>query len=334
VEHHTASTAAHFINAVQSLYFTLKNQQAAMQNQRRIQNTHLSMTIDQRDHLEKSLRNTLIQTVRGLADMGDYALLLKLLLDAVIPFATHFSKTYTITYTNDTIGENVHILHPRIFGEALVGLGQRTLCSTSKLKKLWNAFTLYYSQQDLLFITPPSAVELTAMMTGLARRGKVKAALQLFYSMTRSHIEDESNETDNHHTSLIIPPDSYAICELLRILADSIQPTTLLKKLELDHSTDLDTDTDTDADTMDIHEDYDSSPCWQWRETIHILNWVEAQHPHSLSNPLLNNHVYSAALKVNEQAHLCYGMQKHKGALFALSLLDRMKVSLWIHFSF
>ena len=379
-----------FINAVQSLYFTLRNQQAAMtlilEANERCQNVPIAFNI--KDQLASSLLATLIQAIRGAADIGDYALILRLVLDAVIPFATAFSILYASP-----------ILHPRVFGEALVGLGQRTQCSTSKLKKLWNALLSTWSHPSNLLSAQPSAQELTAIMSGLARRGKIKAAIQLFYShlnstsyhtMTMHYTHDMEGER-LVHSNHSIQPDAYTVTELLRILVDSIQEpntipfgnsdtsssslTLVVSQKTHEHNPSKDTSTfktnhNTNDDQDDSHDDNDddmdldfgvfskqqqvdndaSSPCWQWRETEALLNVIEEQHRYTLSdstsfepadlhrdtnpeqvqnhsrNILLNNHVYSAALKVNERAQALYGIHKHKGAQFARNIFHRMKV--------
>jgi hypothetical protein len=64
-----------------------------------------------------------------------------------------------------------------------------------------------------------------------------------------------------------------------------------------------------------------TSPCWQWNEAISILKDFEKRME-------LNNQVYAAALKVNEQAMDLYRFpgNKHPGAKYAMSVLERMQV--------
>lgn len=63
-----------------------------------------------------------------------------------------------------------------------------------------------------------------------------------------------------------------------------------------------------------------SSPCWQWNEAKSILDDFE-------NRIELNNQVYAAALKVNEQAMVLYKFpgNKHPGAKCAMSILERMQ---------
>jgi pentatricopeptide repeat protein len=293
-----------FIHAVHSFYFNLRNQQDAIQKHHNLSNRSHTISTDQRDLLSESLKNTLIQAIRGLAELGEYTMILKLL-DAAVSLAREFS---------------LPILQPRIFGEAFLSLAQKTLCSTSKIKKLWNTFVSSYSTTDTfisscIFITPPSAIELTAMMTALAHRGKVKAALQLFYSMTNL-VGDTKNVT---LSSVMITPDSYTVSEMMRILADSIPLVVTTTHEPNDSETDSIKE-DSMETGIPIQTNMDNF-CWQWEETIDILDWAESQ------TSILNNHVYSAALKVNDRAHILFGMKKHKSAQNALSMLDRMKVS-------
>jgi pentatricopeptide repeat protein len=281
---------------------------------------------------------------------------------------THTSTPIIMDNTTSTT-TSISLLQPRIFGEAITEL-KRTKVGTSKIKRLWKQFIYIYhhststgtsnntdddddddvattntnTNTNTSFMTSrPSAYELNTMLITLANRGKVKAALSLYYN----HVWNDSTATTTTSTTtatahknsnidavptLQIDGDVYTTSTIMTILADSIaseecihvsssssSSSSAMSPIEKQKQT---------SSKQKRNSNHSSSlplsPCWQWREAEKILDKIKQ---FNQTDNMLNNHVYSAILKVSEEASELYKYpgNRHFGSTTAMSLLERMK---------
>ena len=231
----------------------------------------------------------LIQALRAAADYGDY-MFMDLLLTACVDYASHLPNTESASQG---------WLDPRVLGEAISEMG-RTGANTSKVKRVWNLLWQLEDQGEYRILTSsPSAYEVNCWIRTLARKGKWRSAL----SVVRG--KDD------------VPTDEYTASALLKMLEESIS---------------IDSRGEGNQNMGDkgqyskregrIIKSSSSSPCWQWNEAQTILNEFTAAGK-------VNNHVFAAALKVNQCATEMYQIpgKKHLGAKVAMSILEQMKVN-------
>ncbi len=255
--------------------------------------------------LRDNLEMVLIQAIRAASEIGDFVLIPKLVY-AAVEYAT--------------AGANfcgVALLQPRVFGEALSSLS-KTKASTSKLKALWNYFIHDVSKQNrAVLIHPPSAYELNSMLSGLARQGKVNAALNLYREVTSGDGE------------VVVEGDPYTASLLFSMLRESIhagagsdsvwkeEKISLMRKLGGIEVNDDENESPTAKGSLSE----EPSPCWQWNKALELLE--------TFSPSQLNNHAYSALLKINERAaeEYCQTHSRHNGVQWGMAVLDKMKVS-------
>ncbi|KAL3801647.1 hypothetical protein HJC23_013152 [Cyclotella cryptica] len=272
--------------------------------------------------MRENLAMALIQSIRASSEVGDFVLLPKIV-DAAVEYASAFVR-YGILHGGSFIKEssadngddsNRHLalLQPRIFGEAIASMS-KTKASVSKIKALWNHFVHdvasnqhhILGEESTLFqhilVSPPSSFELNTMISALAGRGKIRAAIKLYRQFAMEQIEGGGPT---------IEADAYTASILFGMLEDSISLDTAEDEgssLQVKR-TDL---------NMGI-SDKDLSPCWQWNEAIELLDTFL---PHQL-----NNVAYASLLKVNAKATEAYRKEckRHGGVSSAMSVLDRMK---------
>jgi len=281
-------------SAIRSLLYTLKNEARAWIEGIEYDENSQKEIFQQNSvsELRDALNHALIQAIRASSDHKDYNMILKIV-DAAVAYAEVFA-TSTRGEAVPGLRNGVPLLEARIFGEAISELS-RTKASDSKLKKLWKLFIGFSADDESgILASKPSAFELNAMILALGKRGRVRAALDIYTNYT------DGRETKNGEIQ--IEPDAYTASALLSVLADSIaskaEPISNVKKT-----------TDTRI-----------SPCWQWNEVNTVLDYFE-------SKMALNNRVYAAALKVNEEAMDLYRYpgNQHLGAKAAMSILERMQ---------
>lgn len=224
------------------------------------------------------LESSLIQSTRALSEVGDFVLISKL---------AHSAGDYAAALAGKT-GVSTGFIPPRVFGEAIASLS-KTKASISKIKSLWNYFTLDVAPANPAVLSSgPGVYEMNAMLTSLADRGKVSAALKLYRLMSAADVN-----------GLRIRGDAYTASILFGMLADSISAGSFRQKNQ---------------------EAVNASPCWQWNEAIALLDTFEQTQ--------LNNYAYAALVKVNERATVVYGddsNQRHNGVSSAMAILERMR---------
>jgi len=358
----SSSTAC--MAAIRSLIYTLQTEIQAWEhcdNNKHMEQsdpTTSSMAISKKEYdvidssstvgLRDAMNRALIQAIRASADFGDYNMIYKLI-HLSISYAQHISKKFQIK-SKDSIDKDIHettatttpalLLEARIFGEAITEL-QRTKASVSKLKNMWSLYmkvALFDNNSNgnsnsgnddgvnnnndenerlesvRVLATQPGAFELNSMLLALSNRGKVRAALSLYKEHTDTNYIDKNNTDNQQENGIHIQIDEFTASTLMTILSESIasdaiphQPTTS----QID-----------DSNKNKKSSSSKVSPCWQWREAESILDDLEM-----MQTIKLNNHVYAAALKVNEQASDLYRYpgNRHLGAYAAMSILERMK---------
>ena len=264
------------INACSSLIYFMSDETAKLSSS--------SLDVSWNDAAIESIRgvleSSLIQSTRALSEVGDFVLISKL---------AHSAGDYAAALADRT-GVSTGFIPPRVFGEAIASLS-KTKASISKIKSLWNYFTLDVAPAEPAVLSSgPGAYEMNAMLTSLADRGKVSAALKLYRLMSGA---DDSG--------LRIRGDAYTSSIMFGMLADSISAGRFRQKNQ---------------------EAVNASPCWQWNEAIALLDTFERNQ--------LNNYAYAALIKVNERATVAFGNdsnQRHNGVSSAMAILERMRVS-------
>lgn len=262
--------------------------------------------VEAAEFVRENLEMVLIQAVRGASEIGDFVLLPKLVY-AAVEYATVVANLY-----------GVALLKPRVFGEAISSLS-KTKASTSKLKALWNFFINDVTNQNqAVLVQSPSAYELNSMLSGLARQGKVKAALKLYREIISDNGESIRIEGDPYTASLLFSMLKESIHA--GAASDSVwkeEKITLMRKLgSIDVNDEEDKILAAEGSLLE-----ESSPCWQWNEALELLE--------TFSPSQLNNHAYSALLKINERAaeEYCEANLRHNGVKWGMAVLDKMKVS-------
>ncbi|EED86401.1 predicted protein [Thalassiosira pseudonana CCMP1335] len=291
--------------------------------------------------LRELLEMVLIQTIRASSEVGNFVLLNKIVV-AAVEYAHAFvvyvssgvggssgSSSSSSSEDGETPTSATALLQPRIFGEAIASIS-KTKASVSKVKSLWNYFVHDVARLDIqklcppkeelesssskpsntsypssttILASPPTAYELNAVLSALADRGKVRAAIKLY----RQFAVDTS----------LIEGDAYTASILFGMLSDSISSSG--SKVGGDNYK------ENKAAASDVEEgaagdqDATTSPCWQWNEAIELLS--------SFSPHQMNNVAYATLLKVNEKATEEYrkGASRHNGVKSALLVLERMK---------
>lgn len=287
--------------------------------------------------LRELLEMVLIQTIRASSEVGNFVLLNKIVVAAVEydhAFVVYVSSgvggSSSSSEDGETLTSATALLQPRIFGEAIASIS-KTKASVSKVKSLWNYFVHDVARLDIqklcppkeelesssskpsntsypssttILASPPTAYELNAVLSALADRGKVRAAIKLY----RQFAVDTS----------LIEGDAYTASILFGMLSDSISSSG--SKVGGDNYK------ENKAAASDVEEgaagdqDATTSPCWQWNDAIELLS--------SFSPHQMNNVAYATLLKVNEKATEEYrkGASRHNGVKSALLVLERMKV--------
>eukprot|EP00557_Chaetoceros_sp_GSL56_P013304 CAMPEP_0176477508 /NCGR_PEP_ID=MMETSP0200_2-20121128/661_1 /TAXON_ID=947934 /ORGANISM="Chaetoceros sp., Strain GSL56" /LENGTH=1340 /DNA_ID=CAMNT_0017873325 /DNA_START=343 /DNA_END=4365 /DNA_ORIENTATION=+ len=311
------------MTAVRSLLYTLTQETTSLSGCMEQGNLY-TYPQDVMMELRNSINHALIQALRACSDHGDYIMISKLVQGAI-----SYSEVVARVLLTDGDGKDGHrqnvsrekrrymtrLLEARFFGEAIFEMG-RTKAGNSKLNKLWLTFmdvsrSLCEWEWELeldenegnssfdsvcILASKPSAFELNAMISALGSRGKVRAALNLYH-------EIQNDVRAGRKT--FVEYDEYTASALLNVLAESI---------ESDHYS-----SESPVGNSAVGG---SSPCWQWNEALSILDDFE-------KNGKINNHVYCAALQVNEQAMISYRFpgNKHPGSKYSMSILERMKAN-------
>jgi len=219
-------------------------------------------------------------------------------------------------------------LDTRIFGEAIRSLSQTTT-GPSKLRQMWKQMWRASYGLEQVTTRPPNAFELNTMIAALGEKGKIIAAIDLYHTYTDQNISNQTtqSDTDKHHH--YIPPDSYTYSTLFDLLSISVVSNT---STFISNSSNMSTTHATSVfhNPSSIYPSYISTPFWQWKKVLQLLDCAATNNKsyhHNASSSLLNNFVYSAALKVNEKAvHIATQSHfYHDGATAAVDVLNHME---------
>ena len=160
------------------------------------------------------------------------------------------------------------VIQPRIIGEAIEAMVE-TSVNLGKMKRIWNLLSHNETSNPSYLAAPPSALETNAMLKAFTTRGRVRAAVDL--------VRDKGRRNQI---------DSYSLTILFDGLASSLVP---------------DQGTASSLPTLSVKLLSSMlSPCWQWNEAISLLDSIVSHA--DWNTDLLNNHVYSALLKLNALA--------------------------------
>jgi len=332
-----------------------KQQQQQQQQQQQKHSSTVVLCRTLGEGIKDAFNHALIQAIRASSAQGDY-IMIRNIVDRAVEYSIAFAGVYHYDSVVDAdivdvVDATVKLLEARVFGEAIVEL-EKTTAGDSKLKKVWAMLMELGAHCESIggdasdgsdaggmcvLASKPSAYELNAMIGALGRRGKVRSALKIYQEVVNG-VRSNSNSGSGLETctdSVRIVGDEYTASAVLIMLAKSIEeddvPTRTSSSsdvgvgvgvgvLEASSSSSggkgKATVTGRGAKSVKL-----TSPCWQWNEAISILNDFEKRTE-------LNNQVYAAALKVNEQAMDLYRFpgDKHPGAKYAMSVLERMQV--------
>lgn len=243
------------------------------------------------ESVSEPLSRALVQALRIASPLNDYRLIGQLV-DAVQLYCNQQPLT----------------LDPRILGEA-VGALTATTAGIGKIKAVWKVIDAA-AGCDSMLTRAVGPLEVNAMLTALDSRGKIRAALDLYqhYAASAAAATHSDAAVDAYSLSILVTA-------LTRSIRDQDQPTS--------------------SDDTDLNNRWsvlESSGCWQWRETVQILQDVVSSasaknRDHLESSVLLNNHVLSAVLQLNERAFEVFGRRHHHGAAIAVEFLDWMKAN-------
>ena len=280
---------------------------------RRAPNPGIGLTGDRRAARADALEAALVPALRGAGNAGDHVLPRRLAEAAVAHAAA-------AAHASSAGGPG--LLAPRVLGEAVAALG-RTPASASKVKALWS-----YLVHDValggagggVLTAPPAARELNAALSALRDRGKTNAALRLY----RQHAAPDAADTPGEQGVVAIEGDAYTASILFGALGDALaRDAGGSRRRRRGGGGGGPSPAATAADGRDA---VPPSPFWQWNEAVALLDTLPAGR--------LNNHAYTALLRVNERATeqdraLCSGGgARHDGARCAMFVLGRMKVRL------
>lgn len=242
--------------------------------------------------IREALSKASVMAIRAAADGGNYKLILRIV-DAVVGYGVAVAEHFGVPEAN----EGSAIIVTRIFGEAITCL-TRSKASQSKLKGIWNRLVDLSREEGLTILaSAPGPYELNAILAGLADRGRVKAALDIYRSSG-------------------IAGDSFTACILIDMLAASIPSHGIFVRRRKY------AERCKEAQGIDDLE----STCWQWNEVLSILDDLGG-------TDQLNNYVFTSALKANAKAENLYQIRRgrtegrHNGGRVAVSLLRRMEKS-------
>lgn len=243
--------------------------------------------------VEEPLQRALVQAVRGVADTttNDYRLILQLFRGAQ-RFAANQQQ-------------HAGILDPRIAGETIAALGRTKHVNMNKIRSVWHQVCASSSNSTTGSLLPSygcwtrrvGPLEVNAMLQVMVARGKLRAALDLFYK------EHESGATDAYSGSILLNalatslPSSSMV--LLSSNTDTPATTTFPEKLH-------------PPPTMPNLVNVDLVPmistwCWQWNAALVVLDRCILSHDrnnHSdTDNPVryMNNPLITAFLQLNQR---------------------------------
>ena len=294
--------------------------------------------------LRDALSRATVQAVRVAADANDYNLIREII-NVSIEFASYFPENFCDHNLNQiAINTNLHerhdhnersnqsseissttiiqpsiiILQTRIFGEAIRSLA-RTTAGYSKIRQTWQDFQISISNGICSY--PQTAMEMNSMIEALHSRKRIKAALSLY-----------------HENKEFIPVDTFTASVVLDVLVTSMisDANDLNLKNQIKKSK--------KNDYMKEKHYISRVPrrlnldCWQWKESLKILNDFENKHHQQILNQhrhqdleleILNNRVYFKMLKLNELV-MTWSEERgyfHNGYSFVIDILKRMQVS-------
>jgi pentatricopeptide repeat protein len=264
-------------------------------------------TTDKSNTTNTLLLQTTIQALRFAGDVNDYRYIMTLM------------DTIVLYYSNNRNNQQSLLIDTRLFGEAIRSLSQ-TAAGPSKLRQMWKK--MLHATEMKITSRPPSAFELNTMIAALGQQGKVLAAIELYHTYADNNNQQQEEQGPKVH----IPPDSYTYSALFDLLSNSITSNTNATTFTstTTNITNITTHHDTTKQQINssAYPSFISTPYWQWKKTLQLLDSAAAST--KASSLLLNNFVYTAALKVNEKA-AALSYYHHDGATAASDILRHME---------
>lgn len=184
-------------SATRSLLYSFRSETEALQQTCVERETEIVQSSPEAEVFERfrdALSKAVVSAIRAAADDGNYGLIAKVV-DDVVDYAEAVLSVH-----------GAAIIDTRIFGEAIAGM-TRSNASQSKLKKMWSKFMGLYSRAEsidgMVLTSAPGPYELNTMLTGLAERKRLRAALDLYRTSG-------------------VPGDAFTASILLEMLASSM----------------------------------------------------------------------------------------------------------------
>jgi pentatricopeptide repeat protein len=268
-----------------------------------------------REDLVNLLERCVTQAIRRAGEGRDYKLILKLI-DASVQFA-----------------DRSPVLTPRIFGEAIEALSQRTDANVAKIKSVWIKMVSLQQQENSLpsYLTShPTAYEFNIYLKALVTRGKFTACVDTF----RHHTDRRSKKSirrkaDSSAPVMYIQPDAYTASILFSMLGETIrqgQDPVVMSASEEDVRNDNDESLRSKLESISSW-----STCWQWNVAMDIIDSLEASSAGGGDDiegkrKCWNNHAYSSLLSLQAKAQDVFGSGRghNNGPQLTMVLLDDM----------
>ena len=293
------------------------------------------------DDLIGLLEQCVTQAIRRAGEAKDYKLILGLV-DASIHFATTSTAAddddddSASSSSSDNSKKFPPLLTPRIFGEAIESLAQRTDANVAKIKSVWSKVAFIDQQQELQnmkfpsYLTgPPTAYELNMYLKALGTRGKMTACIEAFKQHTTPTPSTHPSSTTSS-SSISIPikihPDAYTASLLFSLLTERISED---QKAVSDPSRPNDvgahgSDVTSNVFSSKLRAILPWSTCWQWNVAIDIVDALQDQKQTRFQ---WNNHAYSSLLSLQSKAQDVFGHDgrgHNNGPQLTMAILDEM----------
>jgi len=271
---------------------------------------------------EEPLQRASVQAIRAAASVNDYRLILQLM-----ESVRNYCASRAVASSN-VIDKTAVRLDPRILGEAVAALGQKTTVRPGRITKLWNEWTGATADNTTTNSTNGSAtIAATAVVTpregnaylqALIAKGRLRGALEQYHKWK----DDFDNNNNRDSTSNNILTDAYTCSLLINALTESIADDDGAKKqtaksfsspLVLQYS--------------ELLTPWISPVCWQWNEAVRLLDRSVSvlSNDDDNDNKDWNNAVWTALLQLNRRATQVFSRRLYDGSEHAVQVLELLQ---------
>lgn len=296
------------LKPARALAFWLEREAVAAEEQGR---QHLDATSC--SSTQEPLQRATVQAIRVAASVNDYRLILQLM-ESVRKYCCCSAGA----------ASDVVSLDPRILGEAVAELGQKTKVRAGRITKLWNEWTVASTNSTIPAAAVVTPRECTAYLSSLIAKGRLRGALEQYHKWK----DDGDNNSDNK----FIMTDAYTCSLLINALTESIADDGGTKKQT---ATSFSSPQHQQLQHSDLLSPWMSPVCWQWNEAVRLLdrstlllsndgNFSNFSNNHN--NCDWNNAVWTALLQLNKRAAQVYSRQRlYVGSDHAVRVLELLQ---------